>query len=145
MNLSYILNKQSEIVRPISFKDIAVEVLPNEYYETPRIFADDFYFFRFQINLDMDAETEGVQSGITQENIEVYYQDTNKSEDFAGTANGMYVKVPFGITGATAFLRSSVIYSDGDIPIYNEDFRIRVKNKSDKPILVRNVTLRLLK
>lgn len=143
MNLSYILNKQSKIVRPISFKDIAVEVLPNEYYETPRIFADDFYFFRFQINLDMDVETEGVQGGITQENIEVYYQDANKSESFIGTANGMYVKVPFGITGATA-LGSSVIYSDGDIPIYNEDFIIRVKNKSDKPILVRNVTLRLL-
>lgn len=135
------LSGRSLLVYPMLYTDTPVSIAAGA-----SVFSEDgswrinnvngYPFFRFALNFNEEIDPT---------KIEVYYEDANKALAFSGVSNGMAKKVNI-LSSAPSISTSAqrIIISDGDIPIYNEDFKIIIKNIGVAPITLRQVCLRLV-
>lgn len=132
----------NKIVPLLLYTETPIEIGSGEVYLLDRVNQSQFKFCRFQLTFD---------HGISPDDIELYYVETNKGQPVSGSANGMIAKVdiqayPSSFSGSTGLPAASkrTIISDGDIPIFNDDIIIAVKNKSNDSMTLRQALLTLL-
>lgn len=127
--------KSSDFVTTNNVWDDGTVILAGGQHHTGRLSGDNHRFFRLQINFD-----ESIPEG-----LRFYYQDANKSELFEGRANGMFAEIPIIKTNSILNSGNIVVISDGDIPIYNQDFRVVISNTSNVDVTLRNMVVRMVK
>lgn len=136
MEICYLLNKNisNECVKKSTDSSITIE--SKNAYTSPKIDGEDFSFIRFYINFDKSSIEPNCN------NIEVFLDFRPKGVVSNAGAVGMFIRVPIRTCTVNSGSSEEIVcYSDGDIPIYDNDIRIIVKNNKSVSHILRNITV----
>lgn len=137
MNLTYLVNPKldTSIVQIYKSTDPAITIAPGASYVSPSFEVGDYSFFRFYANFDAN----NIEKNIT--DIEFFIETKPKGVAFDATAVGIASLIPVKATQVLLGSLDLVAHSDGDVPFFDNNFRIVVKNNKTVNHILRNITV----
>lgn len=134
MNTAFVINDGSSALDVHHYNDDQVLIERHDNYVSDFIPLNNYNYLRFYINFDY-------RNAKTPDDLDIYIKFT-PNLPMNSTARGIFLRVPTQTTKSDpGTSRGHVLYTDGDIPVYDLSCQILIENNNDSDYVMRNFSV----